>query len=354
MWNVIGISYSENAEAALNLAFRKVHLIVIPLGFILLDERKFQFHVRDIVLSTFLVGCLLASFVCLGNAVVNMLKAESTWFMFGTHRQFYFTSHALSSPLQLSAVYLSMYANLALLVALVGDVIRSSTVKRMLAIYLLFFIVLCGSSAGILAATLTIILWQIKTGKRKVMFLTLLVFTISFLTAVFLGGERFKETIFASFKFTYTKENGELSDHIADRLTIWQAATDAIMKQPLTGYGTGHGQKAIERIYNDHGMTQESADELNAHNQFLSTALDLGALGTLVLSVMLATPLLIGFRSHAFLSVGFILLLIVFFCAESVLLRQKGIVFVSFFYCLLFPAPFKESMDTPAQTREGI
>ena len=51
---------------------------------------------------------------------------------------------------------------------------------------------------------------------------------------------------------------------------------------------------------------------------------------------MMVVALVFSLRMNDTVGVCFIAVIVVFFCVESVLVRQKGIVFFSFFYSLLF------------------
>jgi O-antigen ligase len=266
-----------------------------------------------------------------------MSQAGSMSFISSGQKHLYFTSHALSSPLNLSAVYLSMYYSLAFCIVLSGELIRSSTIKGIVAAYFAVLIILCSSVAGMLSMTLIFCLWLVQTRSGKILIVSMAIALTATISAVAWDRKAVEQKILNSFKFAYTYEDGSLSNYTADRLVIWDAAMNAVASKWLAGHGTGDGQYALERKYAEQNLTRELQDRLNPHNQFVSTMLDLGVIGVTLLCVMVAFPLTIAIRYKAFLYLGFLLVSIVFFCAESVLVRQKGIVFLSFFYCLLVP-----------------
>ena len=332
----IGASYSGNFESGLNLVLRKIHLAAIPFGFVLLDHRKFEQYIHDVVIGIFLTCCIVSSLACIGASVVNMSNAQDISFFVADEQYFYFTSHALSSPLNVSPVYLSMYYNVALLIVFVSRLIKNSTLKYILGIYFIVFIILCGSAVGIISAFFILFLWLAQIGNRKILLTGLLITLAAVAIAVVIDRARIKDMAANSLKFTYTNDDRTQSIYAADRLKIWTIAASTINRANwLTGYGTGNGQKALEEKYTEKRMFQELRDELNPHNQFISTTLDLGVIGLFLLGLILTIPMLIAIRNNAFLPFGFLMITTIFFCAESVLLRQKGIVFFSFFYCLL-------------------
>jgi O-antigen ligase len=347
--NVIGLSYSESIDIALSLALRKIHLFLIPVGFLLLDKRKFQPHVRNVVLSIFLAMCFLSSFACIGNAIVNMIQAESLSFFAAGKEHFYFTSHAFASPLRISAVYLSMYYCVAFLIVLNGELIANRVLKFTLCIYLVIMILVCASTAGILCMLFVFLLWLIQTRNRKLLLLSSAAIFFGIAAVTLMNASWLSNKAVNALKFTYTYEDGSLSPHTGDRLVIWQASLNAIRERWLFGHGTAAGQKALEEVYEEKGLEIELRDELNPHNQFISTTLDFGLAGVVTLFATLLMPLFVAVRSRSFMMAGLIVVMMVFFCAESVLLRQKGIVFFSFFYCFLIPAaagPVAETKKT--------
>lgn len=82
--------------------------------------------------------------------------------------------------------------------------------------------------------------------------------------------------------------------------------------------------------------------ELNAHNQFSDTIIAVGLLGLILFLLMLITPVYLWIKNKSFDIVFFSMLVIVAFNSlfESVLERQMGIMFFTFFYFLLFHGNF--------------
>src|SRR5690606_11679011 len=116
---------------------------------------------------------------------------------------------------------------------------------------------------------------------------------------------------------------GETVNSVAARLAVWSFAAETARAAPITGYGPALGQAAINTTYAESGFFWGVRESLNPHNQFLSTYLDLGIAGLCILVALLIHCLVIGFRSDDLLLLGFTMLIVVFFCFESVLVRQK-------------------------------
>jgi O-antigen ligase len=332
------VAHVEDSASGTNLLLRKIHLILLPLS-VIAGRQKISQRLTDIIFFIFLVACLLATVICIIAAIFRALTLNLPHHAGGLS---HFFSHMLAAPLNMSAVYLSMYCNFALLITLSSSLFKRPVFKATVAVYLFIFTFLCLSIAGVVGACIIILLWLLVTKQNKNFF-----YALAIVSATVIAVGTSKPALIADvFKFRYTDENGRLSGHTGDRLKIWSASLNTILNGPLLGYGTSAGQYALEQTYSNVGLLQEKNDHLNSHNQFLSTALDLGLLGVIVLIAMLMLPLVYAIRKKSAIAAGFSLIILIFFCVESMLLRQKGIVFFSFFYSVLLCQALQEK--TPA------
>lgn len=348
--HLLGLLYSEKTDVGFALVLRKVHLLVLPVGFLLMGKRLAVRDVYNRTLQLFMLSTFVASFVCLANAVIDVVSCHSFGFKQGEVYYYYFLSHLLTRPLNLDPVYLSLFCNFALLVALNSTLIVNMIYKATAAIYFALVITLCSSNGGIVSAMVIVALWLIGISQKKLVFYGLSAAVATTILLFSLNRSFLEEAVLGSFKFTYSTDTGQLSSYSPNKLLIWQCAIEAVMNSPIIGYGTGDGQTALESQFAEEGLAVERRDELNAHNEFLSTTLDLGFVGLLCLLLMLIVPFIHALRAKDLLAVGFVLMITIFFSIESVLLRQKGIVFFSFFYSVLF---FRLSEPRPEPMREG-
>ena len=319
--NLPWIFLSADQPETVDLVTRKIHLLLIPAGFILIDkhisDRAFNF-----ILTLFLVCSLLFSLLCLGGAFIQFLKSEAGE---GTNR---FTGFALSEVVNISPVYLSMFLNMAFVITLQNHFVGFKA-KLAIGLYLATLILLLSSLPGILTLTVTSFLWMQSTTTKTWISLVTAGLLIVALTLVFIFYVP-SQTLDPNDSKTETVKS------IADRLIIWSYAMKTGNENPVTGHGSGMGQTALEQTYEREGFLRGAKASLNPHNQFLSTYLDLGLVGVLVLALVLLYPFVWSLRSGDFLLMTFIVMMILFFSFESVLVRQKGIVFFSYFYALIF------------------
>jgi O-antigen ligase len=118
------------------------------------------------------------------------------------------------------------------------------------------------------------------------------------------------------------------------RIQSMEAAWKCCLTNWLLGVGIGDEQATLQKEFQSNGFTYAADHQLNCHNQFLQTWLGTGILGLLVLIALVSLPFL--FQPSVF-SLGFCTLLIFNFMVESLLERQIGLFFFTFFYLLLLP-----------------
>lgn len=131
------------------------------------------------------------------------------------------------------------------------------------------------------------------------------------------------ETMFSAIGNIQTKNNKSIESNAA-RILMWNASWNVWKENFLIGTGTGDYNDelvAYNKSKNNLGIVKE---ELNSHNQFLNTAVQLGILGLSVLVFIF-----ISSYYHSERSISHLLILIVFllnFLVESFLETQAGIV----------------------------
>ncbi len=121
----------------------------------------------------------------------------------------------------------------------------------------------------------------------------------------------------------YNKKDG-LST--SDRLTVWNSIFEFESKDLLIGMGNRNGEKMLNK---------KTKLDLNAHNQYLQALINGGVFGLVLLIIYLGLPLFqinkFSDKEKVFI-ICFVILILINSFFESILNRQWGIVFVSFFY----------------------
>jgi O-antigen ligase len=118
------------------------------------------------------------------------------------------------------------------------------------------------------------------------------------------------------------------------RLAKWYFTIEAGQQSWLFGTGTGDDEDALLDTYKKNNFKEGYIPRFNAHNQFLQTWLGLGIIGLIILILNLFIPLFLAFKERNLYYCIFLILIISFCLTESVLCRQHGVVFYSFFNSL--------------------
>jgi O-antigen ligase len=148
----------------------------------------------------------------------------------------------------------------------------------------------------------------------------------------------FKSYIENPSEFIHREEGVASGDKV--RLIMWTVTAKAWWKYPF-GVGTGNVDEYLSLELKAAGQKElaqkDEKNEIlyNPHNQFLQTGLEVGAFGFFALLFILGTSIRIGLKTQNWLLL-FVISCLIFNCLfESILQRQTGIVFFTFWICIL-------------------
>jgi O-antigen ligase len=126
------------------------------------------------------------------------------------------------------------------------------------------------------------------------------------------------------------------------RLAMWEISI-LVFEDHLFGVGTGNVDDYLALRLNDFGQKELAKQNYNPHNQFLQIAVEIGILG-LVLFIFLLFKLFEFSRNNKNYLLFILTTSLIFNSLfESMLQRQSGIVFYSFWICLI--VAFSESFE---------
>jgi O-antigen ligase len=168
------------------------------------------------------------------------------------------------------------------------------------------------------------------------------------------SAKAFGEYVSNPMAFIQAKEEVPNGDKV--RLIMWTVTALECMEHPMgvgTGNVDGNLSEALAEVNQIEMSTKTPNNEIryNPHNQFLQTTMELGFLGLAVFVFILVKGIQLGIRNKNGL------LILVIFCLsfnclfESMLQRQTGIVFFTFWICLLSVSELK-SIRTPLTEKE--
>ena len=344
---IISLFWTEKSELGIGSLQRRISFLLIPL---ILPLYKFEKrHVR--------VGLTLFSSVIL---ILSIITVFSSFYNLELIRQReYFDVHRS---------YMSMYIVISSLFLLTE---RSKTYNRKriilinvaLVLYAMFAYIMI-SKAGVISLVLLYIFYfeLYKKIKTYILILILLssVIALNSIADLYLG-HRFT-MVFKELRRTYRTLNNPNNKEIwhelgstGHRVLLYKSSLDLIMNSPFYGYGIGSTKTQIKRQNWKNGyMRLGERYNLNAHNDFLQLALEIGILGLLLL-VALYINLIVGSirKKETLFSYIFCIFLLNSFI-ESILVRQAGVIIFSLFvglYLIVSASNLRMRVDLNASNR---
>lgn len=329
----IGMIFTHNSQTGWFDLQVKASLIVFPLLFVSGGEtgpaKQKQF------MWAFVAGCICNGLICLGYAM---------W-------KYYFTgvSEFLYSQMSLflHPSYYAMYIDIALVMIfymIVSPTISLKKLEKVIAYISVFFLIFM------------LVILESKTG----MIVSALIFSAVSLRYLFHKEHRLKAVVLLAgtiiiYALTYnymitslksrignagkTLNSGQLDKASPEstqvRYYVWQAAWEIVKEHPLIGMGTGDADSALQLQYAKDNYTGALVHHLNAHNEYLQVAVELGFVGLFGLLACLALPFFKSIKEHRYVYMAFLIIISINFLTESMLEQQAGTIFYGLFNSLL-------------------
>lgn len=327
--HVAGFFYSDNTSSALFDLEVKFSLLLFPV--LIIGSAGFFNQYKDYFLLSFVTGNMVAATVCLLNAVFRTPTDTNFYFQYTDYSLFHHPSYAamyalfsisilakflMKNPFPEIKFYKLLFSPLILILAAHLFFLSSRTNTL--------------AAAFIIGIGLIYLLYQ----KKKWVLLTIALAVITVLPLVvinfhprFIPVKRFLETPVDSLDIS-TGEN------VTIRYTVLRHSVDLIKQNYLAGTGTGDVKTDLMEMYKEKNIEAAYKQNMNAHNQYVESAIGLGLPGLAALLIMLIVPLTRSIRPPDILVLSFIFLVAINFLTESMLNTQGGVVFIAFFNTL--------------------
>ncbi len=307
----------------------KAPLLMLPLLMLWLPRKAWVG--RDVLLGVFSIACALAVVICVVYA---------SWrIMYGSELQPEQVVFSSAWSLFLHPSYFAWYLCFALAAWCLLPLPRAlpTWIDRTILALLVLGVVLCGSKIGwvlmgVELIALLALCWRAQRVRTTLLggLLGFVIGVVALVAASPYARDRVQEVWRAS---TAEEHDAASATSSEVRWLTWASARELFTEHPLIGTGTGDIKNELMRVYGEHGYTTATEHQLNAHNQFLQTFACLGAVGGLTLCIMVLAPFC-G-RPRDALSLLFFALCAMNWIVESMLEVQSGVVFFSFFACVL-------------------
>lgn len=331
---LVSLSYSDNLSYGFKLIERKLSLLLFPLFFISMppDSKNIQYSLKAFVLS-----CLAACLVSHTGTVIKLFENNDTWFDIFNKNYSY---QSLTAYTGLHSSYFALYLVFASGILIVQLEQKRSLYKHILdvlcIVYFVFFTIHLSARLPImvmyLLVTMSALVYQYKKG--RIWKGIGIFFIANMLVAALLYNVRVTRYRFQQI-FGITYGNGTKANDGAHKLNLWGAAIGS-NKNFFFGEGIGDSKEKIIEELKIRSLENEHQKQLNSHNQYIETYVSTGMLGLLTYLFICLALLAYFYKQRN--PYGVILILAFMMCTltESMLERNKGIAFISFFATLLY------------------
>ena len=343
IWSLIAISWSENKDVAWVTLGHTASFLVLPF-LLLYSNRIVCRHLRGVIRVFYWTNFVL-SIIMLGLAGISYYNHTPAL----AHDLDYFTYEKLALQVGIQPIYLAMYMVFSMFAVwwdffLQPKVGLTKEGKVMAGIWIFHFymmIVLLSSRMELLIMLLlasVLILWlELKKSKKRWPLGLFKVLVLGSVTIILIGvfpvnKARYEEMIDLNKDYTQNRWGGR-----AIRIQKWLNTFELIAEQPFLGTGTGDLQDELQKVYKKNHFELAYVNKFNPHNQYLQTWATYGIPGLFFLLGIIVVSLRYAWGRKNPLYFILIFLLAFSMITESILERQKGVVFFSFFL-LLFAA----------------
>ncbi len=334
--HVIGLAYSHNFNYGLFVLEKKATLMAMPL-LIFPAMQSLSNEEHSILVLRLGIITILSSLVFLCIAAFNTWTCHDPM---AFHRDYF-----ASIPYVFYSIYFATGCLLLLdsLPERMHNIRSRFLIMLVVIIYSLALLVLISSKAGIVAFVigLAYLLYHKLTSKR-VFFLSMIGVGLSL--AVLLAAypttlHRFTE-LTGNLKVVneeslqdYQEFNG-----LNLRLYFWKTSVTQLWQDQelLTGVGTGDGQDYLDQAYIKRHLDKYGYLGFDPHNQWIITLLQLGLVGVALLGSVFIASWWKARKTHNMAFQYFAWVILCFSFSESILEANKGVVFFSLFFSVLF------------------
>jgi O-antigen ligase len=341
----LSLFWSIDFKESLHALSKEIAFVLLPLCFLinpLLTKAE-----KDKILCYF-------SYAYFGYTIFYLIKAVFRYSITKDSSVFFY--HELVT-FDVNAIHMSVYISVAFFYFFIK---KEKSILAKLAIALLLFFLVLLSSKNIIIVFLGLLFFasffisKTQWNANKILLLFLSFFVFGF---VFYGKlkDRFLLEIISnttentntqapglvhnvSVFDAWNKEQFQTNDFFAGTaLRVYQARIFKEMlytdKVYVTGYGLNATNQKIKQKRIEHHL-YEGYDKFNFHNQYLQFFAELGIFGVLLFLLIVLINIKNTIKSKNFVAITFGILMISLFLTESLLSRQRGIVFFVMLYCV--------------------
>lgn len=341
VFTMLGTLYAPKPSQAFPEWEKQLALVLFPL-IVWCSGLDWQLH-RLRLMKAFAFSCVLTAVYLYGVAFYNIYSLGEPFTALFTKP---YMNHHFTASIDLHATYFSGY--LALSMVVFTDLIFRGKDGRVMQWVYGFAILVCLTAIFQLASravSIAVVLianiavpFLLTTGKKRLRLFTATFFLTVIALVVVLHNEHLHSRYLLQLKQDLRSDTGAVEDP-EPRMARWQCAWELIKMSPWIGYGTGAETDKLKGKYYTHHLMISYANNLNAHNEFISLWLKTGILSVLWYVGLLIVGFRKAFRRRDIYLIAFLLIIVCISCAENILDVNKGIFFFSCFFVFFLPKP---------------
>ena len=138
------------------------------------------------------------------------------------------------------------------------------------------------------------------------------------------------------YEWESRKKNSDPNNQtINQRVVFWKTGLNIFLSKPIFGYGPGGAKIEYKKYYKNQTTSLVKSNQLLAHNQFITQAINLGALGSIIWIFIMLYSFLKVEKQIILIFIPYLILMLFAFMSDDMLEVQAGATIFSFFGTLL-------------------
>jgi O-antigen ligase len=337
---VLGLIYTPDFNEGVSTIGQKIAFVIFPL--IAVTGRPLQESTIRFLKFSFVYSCFAIVVISLTVGAVNFFSGNgaanfdptTTANFTALHPDapvlwMYFSYIQLLRWADLHPAYFSMYLVLSLAILLIektnskNHAILHFTIGTLIA----GFVAMLASRASIIALILSMVFLIVR--KRDLPVLQIATAVVVVVLALWFNPVARFRVVEEPLTTTYKADSSVTQwNSVSYRLLEWQGSLSIISSHFLFGVGTSGWKSAMHNFYANFNSSTIGVT-YNSHNQFLQTWMENGFFALVALAFCIFGPLF-QFKADP-THIAFILIFSIMCMTESILDRQKGIIFFTLF-----------------------
>lgn len=340
---VIGLTYSPWPLTIADVKFLENRAALLILPFLFLFSHPVD---KDQALKYFVAVVCVLCLICLGGAIFNNIQyniEHSEYVQKYEINPWFYTYMLYAGNVHLHPTYFSAFILLALIYLLGWRNIGPLRYRRwLLALFLGVNLLLLMSRVMVALGVVYCIVYlvfSLTSPIKKLAYLTVVGATIALIAMNPIVQLRVKDVI-ENQKSTFS--GAQL------KIQMWGSLYEEIIsKNIMFGIGSSVQKERIKDVYKKHQIMAAYENEYNSHNQYIESLIYQGVIGLATLLILYGFYLQYAIKSGNHLLLAMMGVFVIGSLTESILFRQKGVVFFSFIVPFLAFNASKKPMLKP-------